>query len=333
MEDTSPHRPGLFSRLRDGLRGARRPGGEPVRTVRVALNAYGKLPIYKDFISVGLTDPGAREFRTWLDRGFSHRWSADDGYRETEIPRHLFLLRLPESGVLAAGSLWGSRDEGGLRRFPFTLFATLPEGHRAADPLTATESLEAMGRQADAVDRDFGPGGALATFYQAYRGAELEVPVKPSERIRREARADLERLTVSALAGALFGPEAPARWPALLSGLDAFAGASRGEGARAARVPLSGTLPRSRELQFWLLRMARVGAGRNVTGLLYPAGSGAARATVFLRDLRPEDFLLLHPGRSDYPYAEDLGSVAGAAPSGAAAPADWDRPLATLLDD
>jgi type VI secretion system ImpM family protein len=297
------------------------------------LNAYGKLPIYKDFISVGLTEPGAREFRNWLDRGFSHRWSADDGYRETEIPRHLFVLRLPESGVLAAGSLWGSRDEGGLRRFPFTLFATLPEGHRVADPLTATESLEAMGRQAEAIERDYGPGGALAGFYRAYRGAELEVPVKPPERIRREARPDFERVTVSALAGALFGPEAPARWPALLSGLDAFAGGGRGDGARAARVPLSGALPRSRELQFWLLRLARAGVKRNaVRGLLYPAGSGAARATVFLRDLRPEDFLLLHPGRSDYPYAEEIGSVEAAAPEGASAPADWDRPLAALLD-
>ncbi len=335
MEDTSPRRPGLLSRLKDGLRGAPRPGGEPVRTVRVALNAYGKLPIYKDFISAGLTEPGAREFRNWLDRGFSHRWSADDGYRETEIPRHLFLLRLPESGAVVTGCLWGSRDEGGLRRFPFTLFAALPEGHRAADPLTATESLEALDRQADAVGRDFGPGGSLAGFYRAYRGAELDLPVKPPERIRREGRLDFERVTVSAFAASLYGVDAEACWPALLAGLEAVSAAGRGDAPRAARLPLSGALSRSRELQFWLLRLSRAGARREaVTGLLYPAGTSASRATVFFRDLRPEDFFLLHPGRSDYPYAEDLSArpAPAAPPAEVNAPAGWDRPLVSLLE-
>lgn len=334
MEDTSPRRPGLLSRLKDGLRGAPRPGGEPVPTARVPLNAYGKLPIYKDFISAGLTDPGAREFRNWLDRGFSHRWSTDDGYRETEIPRHLFLLRLPESRALVTGCLWGSRDEGGLRRFPFTLFAALPEGHRAAEPLTATESLEALNRQADAIGRDFGPGGSLAGFYRAYRGAELDLPVKRAERIRREARLDFERQSVSTFAASVFGNDAAARWPDLLTSLDAVSAPGRAESPRVVRLPLSGALPRFRELQFWLLRLSRGGARREtVTGLLYPAGTAPGRATLFFRELRSEDFLLLHPDRSDYPYAEDLaGRPAAATPADAGAPAGWDRPLTSLLE-
>jgi type VI secretion system ImpM family protein len=339
MEDTTARRPGFLSRLRDGLRGGARAGEEPVRSVRVALNAYGKLPIYKDFISAGLTDPGAREFRNWLDRGFSHRWSADDSYRETEIPRHLFLLRLPESGVFVSGCLWGSRDEGGLRRFPFSLFAALPEGHRAADPLAATEHLEAMNRQADAIGRDFGPGGSLAGFYRAYRGAELDLPVKPHDRIRREALGDLERVPISFLAAALYGAGAPTRWPALLASLEPLSAEPRGDSARAVRLPLSGVLSRARELQFWLLWLSRGHSGRNpVSGLLYPSGTAPGRVAILFRDLRPEDIFLLHPSRTDYPFAEDFSSrpdasgpesspVTGVAPP----PAGWDRPLATLL--
>jgi type VI secretion system ImpM family protein len=339
MEDTSARRPGFLSRLKDGLRGAPR-GEEPVPTVRVSLNAYGKLPIYKDFISAGLTEPGAREFRNWIDRGFSHRWSADDAYRETEIPRHLFLLRLPDSGFFVSGCLWGSQDEGGLRRFPFTLFAAISEGHRGADPLTATESLEAMNRQADAVGRDFGPGGSLAAFYRAYRGAELDLPVKPPKRIIREAQSEFERLTISAFAGALFGSEAPVRWPALLAGLRSFSAEPRDDGVRALRLPLSGSPSRARELQFWLLWLRAQRLRYAVTGLLYPPGNAPGRAALLFRDLRPEDIFLLHPSRMEYPHAADFSARSGPSgeetPAGSAAPdpapEGWDRPLSSLLE-
>ncbi|HTO88041.1 MAG TPA: TagF domain-containing protein [Thermoanaerobaculia bacterium] len=336
MEDTSARRPGFLSRLKDGLRGAPR-GEEPVPTVRVALNAYGKLPIYKDFISAGLTEPGAREFRNWIDRGFSHRWSTDEAYRDIEIPRHLFLLRLPESGVFVIGCLWGSQDEGGLRRFPFTLFATIPGGHRAADPLTATESLEAMNRQADAVGKDFGPGGSLAGFYRAYRGAELDLPVKPPKRIRREAQGELERVTISSFAHVLYGDEAPVEWPALLARLTSFAREPREDGVRAVRLPLSGALTRAREMQFWLLWLDARGPRHEVSGLLYAPGSSPARVALLQRDLRPEDFFLLHPARFEYPFAADFSArpapaQEAPAPQAASVPAGWDRPLSSLLE-
>src|SRR5215470_3109326 len=118
-------RPGLFRRLLGGDK------SEKVRTARYPLQAYGKLPIYKDFISVGLTDPAAREFRQWIDRGYSYRWAENEAYRETIIPSHGFLLRLPDSRACVAGVLWGSSDEGGLRTFPFAVFLSFPTGQPA----------------------------------------------------------------------------------------------------------------------------------------------------------------------------------------------------------
>src|SRR5262249_35408807 len=165
----SSERPGLFRRLLKG-------GGEDekVRTARFPLQAYGKLPIYKDFISVGLTEPGAREFRQWLDRGFSYRWAENAEYRDAEIPPHGFLLRLPESKGCVAGALWGSSDSGGLRRFPFALFLNFAPSQAAADPQAALHYLSAIDRRGEEI-RDGGAAGAsLAAFYQAYRGADFE---------------------------------------------------------------------------------------------------------------------------------------------------------------
>jgi len=333
MQDTTTRRPGLLSRLKEGLRGAPAPA-EPVRTVRVGLNAYGKLPIYKDFISAGLTDPGAREFRNWIDKGFSHRWSSDDALKETSIPRHLFLLRLPESGAIVAGSLWGSGDEGGLRRFPFTLFTALPDGHPAAEPLAAAEHLEVLDSQADRVVSTYGAGGSLGEFYKAYRGAAVDLPARPPRRVARETRADLERTTVSSYASALLGESASGSWPALKSRVAGLSEEKSADSSGAVRFKLSGSMPRSRELQFWLLWLAAQKRRRPVTGMLFPTERGG-RVTFFFRSLRPEDFLLLHPTRGDYPFAVDLtspGGGASVAPAAAAPDAGWDRPLADLLE-
>ena len=324
MEDASAPRPGFFSRL---LKGDARTKQEPVRTVRVSVNAYGKLPIYKDFISSGLTEPGAREFRNWIDRGFSHLWSSDDARKERDIARHVFLLRLPESGAYVAGCLWGSGDAGGLRRFPFTLFTVLPGGHRAADLLAATEHLEVFNRQADAVAERFGPGGSLDGFYRTYRGAELDLPVKPAKRIEREARAELEGVPIASLARGLFAESAATRWPALLSGLDQAADPSAPT-ATPTLLPLSGALPRPRELQFWLLRLSRAGSRRrDVDGILYHARGERGRALLLWRGLRAEDFLSLdtRPSEPEPPAASPASSESAAPTAG------FEQPLSSLL--
>ncbi len=44
---------------------------DPPPTESWPLFAFGKLPVYKDFISAGLTDDASREFRDWLSNGFT----------------------------------------------------------------------------------------------------------------------------------------------------------------------------------------------------------------------------------------------------------------------
>jgi len=128
------------------------------------------------------------------------------------------------------------------------------------------------------------------------------------------------------------------RWPMVLSRLRAAAEHTREDAPRAVRLPLSGTFPRAREIQVWLLWLA--GAVRRLppVGILSCPVPAPGRLVLFFRDLRAEDIFLLHPTRAEYPMVEDLsrrsetaipegGQVSPPAPQSGG----WDGPLATLL--
>ena len=298
----SSERPGLFRRLLG--KGA---DEEKVRTVRFPLQAYGKLPIYKDFISVGLTDPAAREFRQWIDRGFSYRWAENEEYRDAEIPQHGFLLRLPESKACVAGSLWGSSDEGGLRRFPFVAFLSFAAAQPAADPLAAVHYLSALERRCEEIRNGFASGASLSAFYKAYRGAQFECAIKTREQGGRELRDALGNFPLGDFAESLFGGNALSRWPVFVAELERAV--LRPDGPGAVRLPLGGVMPRAREIAFWLRWLDRLEARcrRPLTGVLYSSGRGPGRAVLFFRDLAPEDFLLLHPTHGGHAQVADVG--------------------------
>ncbi|HRY43861.1 MAG TPA: type VI secretion system-associated protein TagF [Thermoanaerobaculia bacterium] len=329
----------LISKLKEGFAGA----DGPPRMETCALHLYGKLPIYKDFISSGLTEEGAKEFRDWLGNGFSRRWANDDEYREAEIPLHTFLLPLPGGRRSVTGALWGSHDEGGLRRFPFTLFSVVPQGKAIADPLVALSYLEVFEERATQIRRTYAAGRTLASFYEAYRGAKIEVPVKRPAKIAEGVEKEIRDVTLGDFAESLLGEGAAASWPKFLARLRAACDAPPGEGAGAVRVPVGNLLPATAQLQLWLAWLEAEGAfGRRApSGVLVCRAGGRSRAVLFFRELRAEDFLLLHPERSDHEFVEEAVPARGeAAPEGPGdveapeagkRPRGWDRPLAGFL--
>jgi hypothetical protein len=140
--------------------------------------------------------------------------------------------------------------------------------------------------------------------------------------------------------------------------------ARAGLGAGAVRIPLGNLLPADLQVQIWLTWLEAEGVldERGPSGTLVSRAGGRSRAVLLFRDLRPEDFLLLHPDRSDYEFVEETappppeptaapvsGEPEGEAPpadraetrvgdSGepargeeAAAPPGWDAPLAAFL--
>ena len=329
----------LISKLKEGFAGA----DGPPRMETCALHLYGKLPIYKDFISSGLTEEGAKEFRDWLGNGFSRRWANDDEYRESEIPLHTFLLPLPGGRRSVVGALWGSHDEGGLRRFPFTLFSVVPQGKAIADPLVALSYLEVFEERATQIRRTYAAGKTLASFYEAYRGAKIEVPVKRPAKIAEGVEKEIRDVTLADFAESLLGEGASASWPTFLARLRAACDAPPGEGASAVRIPVGNLVPATAQLQLWLAWLEAEGAfGRRApSGVLVCRTGGRSRAVLFFRELRPEDFLLLHPDRSDHEFVEEAVPAPpeaapevrgdGEAPGTEKRLRGWDRPLTGFL--
>ncbi len=279
---------------------------DPPPTESWPLFAFGKLPVYKDFISAGLTDDASREFRDWLSNGFTRHWSTRDDYRSSEIPLHAFLLRLPESRKMAAGALWGSTDQGGLRKFPFALFTILPAAKQSASVLTALDYLPVFESRAREIRRKYDAGGTLAAVYQDLRGSRIEIPVRPQKQIRLRLSDTLARSRVGGLARELFGEDAETQWAALLSALD---GAARRPtaGAAAFRFPLADETSPLDQMKLWTFRLAQASpSGAVPAGVLYRTGGAALRGVFFFRDARAEDILLLHPEAIATDFVEEI---------------------------
>ncbi len=330
----------LFSKLKDGLSGTE----GPPKLEGYPLHLYGKLPIYKDFISSGFTEEGSKDFRDWLGNGFSRRWSLLEDYKGVEIPLHTFLFALPGGKRSVAGALWGSHDEGGLRQFPFTLFAVVPQGKAVADPYVALSYLDVFEERAAYIRRNFRQGRTVSSFYESFRGARIEVPVKKPAKIAEGVEKEARGVTLGDFAESLLGPAAQADWPRFISRVKSSCTTSGGAGA--VRIPLGNLLPAELQVQTWLSWLSGEGAleaGAPVGSLVCRSG-GRSRAVLFFRDLRPEDFLLLHPETTDYEFVEEtvVAPGAGAEPgspvpggdataSPAAPPPGWNEPLAAFL--
>lgn len=330
----------LFSKLKDGISGA----DGPPKLETYPLHLYGKLPIYKDFISSGFTEEGSKDFRDWLGNGFSRRWSVLEEYKGVEIPLHTFLFALPGGKRSVAGALWGSHDEGGLRQFPFTLFAVVPQGKAVADPFVALSYLDVFEERAAYIRRNFRQGRTVSSFYESFRGARIEVPVKKAAKIAEGVEKEARGVTLGDFAESLLGTSALADWPRFVSRVEASCASSGGAGA--VRLPIGNLLPAELQVQIWLSWLSREGAleGSAPVGSLVSRAGGRTRAVLFFRDLRPEDFLLLHPDATDYEFVEETAVAPGAAgeasalevdasapPAAPPTPPGWNEPLTAFL--
>lgn len=276
---------GFLSRLKGSLGGGEKGEALP-------LNLWGKLPIYKDFISAGLTDDASREFKEWISNGFSRLWSTNDELREEEIGFHSFVLNMPRAARTVAGCLWGSHDEGGLRRFPFSVFAVLPLGRHFSDPVCALEALEVVEEKASAIRRNWDSPGTLTPFYAAFRGATMEIPQRPREKVVSAVAVEAAAVPAAEFALAFLGGDGRA-FASYLAATEAALGPVGAE--EALRLPLVDLLPPARQAQLWLLRAG--GSARVPEGILLGTpGVSRAEATFLYRPVRPEDFLLLRAG-------------------------------------
>jgi hypothetical protein len=99
--------------------------GSPAADRRLC--AYGKLPFYRDFLSLRGDSPAAKRFRAWLDAGFAGVTEMGGRAAGPMIGRPTRMFLAPGDGVRegVAAILWDSRDQTGTREFPIVLFSVI----------------------------------------------------------------------------------------------------------------------------------------------------------------------------------------------------------------
>ena len=324
-------RTGIFQRVRQRLGGS--------RTVELPVSCYGKLPLYKDFLRENLAGKEAQAFKRWLDKGVGHYWGATDEYRGTTIYPHGFLLRFPGTAKYLLGYLWGSHDEGGLRFFPFSLFASIPAGRESFPPhsvLRVLDTIMTTGAQ-------WRQEAALLTSVQEFkrwsRGLKLEVTVKPEHEVVAEILTKASDITMEQFISGMWDEDPDIEWPMLLSYLERHRGRIKARNHNvdlAARFPTSPRLSMILQAQYWTQIIERYDHRRERSvQLLVPAYDGHAGLTLMLRNLRPDDVFAFHPEMPMNEHIEDFrSSVPGSRSSvEPLSQPEKDRPLCAFLDD
>lgn len=304
------------------------------RSVELPLSCYGKLPVYRDFIRNGLAGAEAQAFKQWLDRGMSRNWEAQDECRDYHFGAHALLLGFPGTGRALIAYVWGSADNEGLRRFPFTFFVSVPT-IRGTGHISAIAAAAQFARRAQGWHDDIAAYHDVESLVQAVRSRKVALTFPGDEDALQRLREALSGVTVRAFAESLYGDGAGRMFPALVAWLRRRQGSEPGL-ALAGRLPGSPLLPAMHQAELWaaMLRDEK-GRGPAALNLLVPLAGDAGAGPILLgRELRPEDVLAFHPELPGYEQVEDLRhSVPGAAEP---APAWLDQhggePLAALLD-
>ncbi len=295
-------RAGLLQRLRQQISGP--------KTVELPISCYGKLPIYKDFLRENLASKHAQAFKHWLDKGIGHYWGANDVYRGETIYPHAFLLRFPGTARYVVGYLWGSHDEGELRFFPFSVFASLPAGREAFPPHAVLEILEPMIAAGRRWHHESTQLTSFEDFVKWSRGLTLEVTLKPEQAAISEILSGTSALTMDDFAAGLWREGSDLEWPALLSYMDRHqerVKAHRHPTDLAVRLPSSERLPLVLQAQYWTLIFERFDNRRERPfQVLIPVYEDNAGITVILRNLRPDDVFAFHPQMLLNEHIEDF---------------------------
>jgi type VI secretion system ImpM family protein len=310
--------------------------GTGPKIARSSWSAYGKLPLYKDFLRHGLAAPEAQSYRQWLDRGFSRHWDEDSVCKTHKIAPHAFSLSFDGLARRVTGCLWGSHDHGELRSFPFTLFVSLPAGGGLGD-LSILRALEEVAQSAAALRSTLDAAPDVQTFYHRLRASSLTLRLEREKALAGRLDKETAGVRVGAFAESLYGDEAPSLWPALLTYLDRRRSAARSRDRAATpplacRLPISPLLPVALQAELWSALVLGAGArGKEPLNVIFPwKGADPAGGLLILeRNLRPDDVFIFHPAPPHYDFLEDLRKTV---PAAAGPSTDgWGLPLASVL--
>lgn len=295
-------RTGIFKRVRQRLGGT--------RSVELRVSCYGKLPVYKDFLRENLAGKEAQFFKQWLDRGFGHYWGDRQDYRGTTVYPHGFLFRFPGTARYLVGYLWGSHDEGGLRSFPFSIFAFMAGGRESFPPHSVIDALAGIMTTGAQWREEAASLGSFHEFKSWSRDLRLDLKIRPEHEVVTEILERSKQVTVAEFSNSLWEEAPELKWPALVSYLMRHRDRIKSHNHNvdlAARFPTSDRIPLILQTHIWTMIVERYDNRRERPAqLLVPTYGERAGITIMLRKLRPDDVFAFHPEMPTYEFIEDF---------------------------
>lgn len=290
----------------------------------VRLYCYGKLPIYKDFLTLKSGRGAPETFKVWMDTGFGTDWgNSGDGPTSVVCPHRILFTPARRDKDVAVAAIWNSHDADGLRRFPFAFFAALPKKavRRLGDKIIT--GLTPMWEEMESCYLALEDISDVTGFYGRFRNSRVQPPPRRKARASQGTVSPWQSVTVPEVAAAVYGDKCQDSWTGLLSRLgDAISYARRTAGKTAGialRLPLAASVDGPLQIEMWLCFL-RHNLGRKMdapTVCLPQRDRGENTAfSVLWRDPRPEDVCLLGDGASQYEHVEDLTDSSAAATTG-----------------
>jgi len=159
-----------------------------------SVNAFGKLPFYKEYLYL-CPDPEFADLKRWVDESFEQlsRQGVSPPYL---APNRHFLVHMTDSRTDLVGSIWDSDD--GLRAFPFMIAMALPRKARKHGLPLFWQCLTTVWEYFERYFEHLSDAKSASDFYKRIRGVSHQLPkiaqpdwpkdAPPSE----DARANLE---------------------------------------------------------------------------------------------------------------------------------------------
>jgi type VI secretion system protein ImpM len=292
--------------------------------------AFGKLPIFADFLRHGATPRDVQAIDRWFQEGILHAaqvlgdsWAS--AYDAT--PPRRFLLRAPDAERTLAGIAVPGVDSVG-RRYPFTVFRILEgtpwEEEWPSMPLAVEEFLGEASRLAVRGWSALDPRqlGARVDGLPAASAGD-------SAGLRRLRDERLGSIAYAEFSGNLSGPGEASAMGRILRNVKMAVAAPPGRGSRPClKLPLPSGIEPSAAVAFWLDAVRRCLSRRARPSLVF--WHEGAPGSLFLADPAARVFLSwIDPGRAgDHIWDLGTGGWGGDEP----APPGTDRSLLEVLE-
>ena len=269
----------------------------------VPLRAYGKLALTAEYLRVGCDDhPAATEYARWIDDGF--KWAeAVCGRRGFHVQNHRIVFTHDRGRLWIIACIWDSADvsteQGGGRRFPFTLFAILPAGDARRDPHSVACTCGPIWQELEVHFSELGISSDRTDFTRRVRARGLALG--PQSDFANQLMLQAKNLPLTTwLSGALDGTASEALLFARLQTaiLELENAPLAGQGW--VQLPMSANLDKMVQLDSWIGWLA-LNAPRTLSdySILLPSVNGNRGCSLWVspRAPQPDGFLLLSQER------------------------------------